>query len=178
MQVIPQLAITPMNLDDIAAVRVIERQVFPTPWPRNAYSTELSQNRNASYVVLRRDQEVIGYAGVWQVGSECHVTTIGVRAADQGRGYGKALFIALLTRAYAMRAQWMTLEVRAANTGAILLYESFGFKTIGRRRGYYTDDGEDALVMWSDSLHAPRFKSLLRTRADGVGVDGLGVLPQ
>ena len=69
-----------------------------------------------------------------------------------------ALMLALIDRAYALDSRWMTLEVRASNHGAMALYEKLGFKVIGRRRGYYTDDGEDAVVMWSDSMLAPAFR--------------------
>lgn len=180
MQVVPRLILERMREEDIPAVQAIERDIFPTPWPRNAYHRELGQNRNAWYVVLRRDEEIVGYGGLWKVGEEAHVTTIGVRAREQGRGYGRALFAALVQRAYALGARWMTLEVRQSNAHAIRLYEAFGFKVIGRRRGYYTDNGEDAIVMWSDSLYAPAFKRNLVRMLASVEVPGLdgGSLPE
>ena len=108
--------------------------------------------------MLRDDDDIIGYAGLWKMHDEAHVTTVGVRRRDQGRGFGMVLMLALVDRAYGMESRWMTLEVRASNHGAMALYEKLGFKVIGRRRGYYTDDGEDAVVMWSDSLMAPAFQ--------------------
>ncbi len=177
MQVIQRLTLEPMRQDDIPTVQAIERQVFLSPWPKNAYNTELNQNRHASYLVLRCEGELVGYAGLWKVVSEAHVTTIGVRAEDQGKGYGKTLFAALIVRAYQLGAHWMTLEVRSTNLPAIAMYESFGFKAIGRRRGYYTDNGEDAVVMWSDSLHAPRFKEAFTARLGGIDAGGLGQAP-
>jgi ribosomal-protein-alanine N-acetyltransferase len=157
MQLRQRTRISEMTLEDIPAVQAIERQIFLTPWPRNAYRREITQNRLATYLVLREAEEIVGYAGLWKMHDEAHVTTVGVRPQDQGRGYGMALMIALIDAAYAVDARWMTLEVRASNGGAMALYEKLGFKVIGRRRGYYTDDGEDAIVMWSDSLHAPAF---------------------
>jgi ribosomal-protein-alanine N-acetyltransferase len=148
-----------MTLDDIPTVQEIEREIFLTPWPRNAYRREIQQNKMASYVVLRDGDEIVGYAGLWKMRDEAHVTTVGVRRRDQGRGFGMALMVALIERAYMLDARWMTLEVRASNHGAMALYEKLGFKVIGRRRGYYTDDGEDAVVMWSDSLAAPSFQA-------------------
>src|SRR5205807_1169388 len=130
MQVVPRLTVERMRHDDIATVHQIEREIFLSPWPRNAYASELSQNRQAFYLVLRQGGVIIGYAGVWRVAHEAHVTTIGVRASDQRHGYGTALFAALILRAYEMGARWVTLEVRASNLHAMQLYERFGFKQI------------------------------------------------
>ena len=177
MQVVPRLAVDPMSAGDISTIQAIEREIFPSPWPRNAYASELTQNRQASYIVLRRDQEIVGYGGLWKVQDEAHVTTIGVRAADQGRGYGRALFTALIQRAFHLDARWVTLEVRCSNDRAIALYEQFGFKAIGRRRGYYTDNGEDAIIMWSDSIHAPVFKSRFRAIVESLAIAGMGAPP-
>ena len=178
MQVVPRLAIEPMTHQDIPAVQAIERAAFPSTWPKNAYASELNQNRHATYIVLRRDADVVGYGGLWKMGREAHVTTIGVRVDQQGRGFGGALFCALLQRAYELGTSWVTLEVRISNKVAIHMYERFGFKAIGRRRGYYTDNGEDALVMWSDSIHAPRFKQAFVDRLGQMDVSGLGPPPQ
>src|ERR1700716_1881013 len=172
MQLRQRTVIEEMSLDDIPAVQEIEKEIFLTPWPRNAYRRELSQNQLATYIVLREEDEIIGYAGLWKMHDEAHVTTVGVRLRDQGKGYGMALMLALIERAYAMESRWMTLEVRASNQGAMALYERLGFKVIGRRRGYYTDDGEDAVVMWSDSLLTPvfqdRFNQLREKYAEGI----------
>ena len=158
MQLRQRTVVEPMRLEDIPTIQDIEREIFLTPWPRNAYRRELMQNRMASYVVIRDREEIVGYAGLWKMHDEAHVTTVGVRRRDQGRGFGLALMLALIDRAFALEARWVTLEVRASNYGAMALYEKLGFKVIGRRRGYYTDDGEDAVVMWSDSLMAPAFQ--------------------
>lgn len=174
MQVVPRLAIEPMRYDDIGTVQQIEREIFLSPWPRNAYASELSQNRQASYLVLRNNGVIVGYAGIWRMVHEAHVTTIGVRASDQHRGYGTALFAALVQRAYEMGARWITLEVRASNLPAMRLYERFLFSVIGRRRGYYTDNGEDAVIMWSDSIQAPAFKRRFQEILSGIEVIGLG----
>jgi ribosomal-protein-alanine N-acetyltransferase len=161
MRLRQRTVIEPMRLEDIPTVQEIEREIFLTPWPRNAYRRELLQNRMASYVVIRDGEEIVGYAGLWKMHDEAHVTTVGVRRRDQGRGYGLALMLALIDRAYTLSARWVTLEVRASNYGAMALYEKLGFKVIGRRRGYYTDDGEDAVVMWSDSLLSPALQQRL-----------------
>src|SRR5437588_11897760 len=101
-----RVAIDEMTLDDIPVVQAIEHEIFLTPWPRNAYRRELSQNRLATYVVLREDEDIVGYAGLWRMHDEAHVTTVGVRRRDQGKGYGLALMLALIERAYARGSRW------------------------------------------------------------------------
>src|ERR1700737_1656300 len=127
MQVVPRLAIERMRHEDIPVVQRIEREIFLSPWPKNAYAAELSQNRQAHYIVLREGDEIVGYGGLWKVGLEGNITTIGVRAQNQSQGYGTVLFAALIQRSYELGARWMTLEVRATNERAIRLYERFGF---------------------------------------------------
>ena len=158
VQIRQQLMLEPMREPDVPIVQEIEREIFSTPWPRNAYYRELSSRNSAYYVVLRADTEVIGYGGMWRMYDEAHVTTIGVRRDLQHEGYGRIIFAGLVQAAYDMGAKWVTLEVRTSNENAIKMYEGFGFKVIGRRRGYYTDNGEDAIVMWSDSIYSPRFR--------------------
>ena len=177
MKVAPRLVIERMRPSDIPAVQAIEREIFPSPWPRNAYASELTQNRQAHYFVLRDGVEIVGYGGLWKVANEAHVTTIGIRAQSQGQGLGTGLFAALIQRSYELGARWVTLEVRASNAHAIRLYERFGFRPIGRRRGYYTDNGEDAIVMWSDSLHAPSFKRCFIDILLGIDIGGIGTPP-
>lgn len=169
MQLRQRTVVEPMRLEDIPTIQDIEREIFLTPWPRNAYRRELMQNRMASYMVIRDGEDIVGYAGLWKMHDEAHVTTVGVRRRDQGRGFGLALMLALIDRAFALEARWVTLEVRASNYGAMALYEKLGFKVIGRRRGYYTDDGEDAVVMWSDSLMSPAFQHRFDRIREQVG---------
>ena len=181
VQIRQQFALELMREADIATIQEIEREIFSTPWPRNAYYRELASRSSAHYVVLRQEGEVerpagfhaaeldpsiIGYGGMWRMYDEAHVTTIGVRHDMQHSGYGRVLFAALIQAAYDMGAKWVTLEVRTSNDNAMKMYEAFGFKVIGRRKGYYTDNGEDAIVMWSDSIYSPRFR---RAFEDNLG---------
>jgi ribosomal-protein-alanine N-acetyltransferase len=173
MQLKSRVLIDAMREDDIPQIQVIEREIFPTPWPKNAYYRELHHNRSAYYIVLRKEEEVVGYAGLWKMSDEAHVTTVGVRARDQGKGYGHALMAALIQRAYQLGSRWLTLEVRPSNEVAVKLYEKFGFKVIGRRRGYYTDNNEDAIVMWSDAIHAPFFKQRFKEILESLEIEGI-----
>ena len=79
-----------MRYEDIGTVQSIERDIFVSPWPKNAYASELAQNRQASYLVMRQGGEIVGYAGLWRVAHEAHVTTIGVRARDTRSGSSDA----------------------------------------------------------------------------------------
>jgi ribosomal-protein-alanine N-acetyltransferase len=151
------LAIRPMALSDLPAVAELDRQLFPTPWPVSAYRRELEANPVACYLVLERATELVGFAGMWVAAEEAHITTIGVRPADQGRRLGRTLLAALVGRAFELGAEWISLEVRASNRRAIRLYQAFGLRVVGRRKKYYANEGEDALVMWSDSIRDPSF---------------------
>lgn len=176
MQLRERLVIDEMRESDIPLIQAIEKEIFLTPWPRNAYQREITQNRSAAYLVIRRDDEIVAYGGLWKMYDEAHVTTVGVKRDQQGKGYGLVVMAALIDRAYRMGTRWMTLEVRPSNDTAIRLYEKFGFKVIGRRRGYYTDNGEDAIVMWSDSIHSQPFKQRFQEIVEGIdGVDELGL---
>ncbi|MGH7882673.1 MAG: ribosomal protein S18-alanine N-acetyltransferase [Candidatus Dormibacteraceae bacterium] len=158
-----QLLVEPMRDGDVPTVQAIERLIFSSPWPSQAYYRELSSPANAAYLVLRRSSpqpSIVGYAGMWRAQDEAHVTTIGVRADLQRRGYGRVLFASLLQEAYQGGAKWVTLEVRVSATRAINLYAGFGFKIIGCRPGYYVDNRENALVMWSDAIYAPPFRKV------------------
>ena len=104
-------------------------------------------------------QRIVGLAGVWIMADEAHLTTIAVRKAYRRQGIGELLLIVAVTLATMHNAQVLTLEVRASNFSAITLYEKYGFSEIGIRRGYYPEDGEDALVMSTDKLTLASFQS-------------------
>jgi ribosomal-protein-alanine N-acetyltransferase len=95
---------------------------------------------------------IAGFAGMWTVFDEAHITTIGVDPIYRGQGFGELLFLAMVDEAIRRGSSFVTLEVRVSNTVAQELYQKYGLKVRGRKRGYYSDDGEDAFVMWSQSL--------------------------
>ncbi len=121
--------------------------------------------------LLRRDasadgHRIAGFAGMWQIYDEAHVTTIAVDPRMRGRGLGEALFVALLAEATKRGTTWLSLEVRASNRIAQRLYEKYELAAYSRRKGYYTNDGEDALVMWSRSLRDPAYVARLNALRD------------
>ncbi len=146
----PEPYIDTMRRADIPAVIDIERRSFPTPWSQRAFEAELRDNHYAHYIVARIGDDVAGYAGMWVVLDEAHITNIAVHPDYRGQTIGDLLLTALEERARALGASRMTLEVRPSNLIAQSLYKKHGFETRGIRRGYYTDTNEDALVMWRE----------------------------
>jgi [ribosomal protein S18]-alanine N-acetyltransferase len=118
-------------------------------------------------------RSIVGYAGIWVMTDEAHVTTIASHPDVRGQGIGELLLVALVHRSIEVGARWMTLEVRASNSVAQNLYRKYTFKEMGVRRRYYSDNGEDALVMWTDALDSDSFQAALdqneRKLADRVG---------
>jgi ribosomal-protein-alanine N-acetyltransferase len=156
-----------MRLADLPAVQEIERLSFTSPWPPNAYRTELESNRLATYLVVRGDDRVIAYAGMWLMVDEAHVTTFAVHPLWRRRHVAERLLMAILDIAVHRRAREATLEVRLSNIAARRLYEKYGFRPVGIRPRYYTDDNEDALVMTTEELESPRMDArLARLRAE------------
>jgi [ribosomal protein S18]-alanine N-acetyltransferase len=146
------VVIDDMTLDDIDAVQDVERSSFPVPWPANAFRHELTQNRNARYVVARQDDRVVGYAGLWLMVDEAHITTFAVHPDFRRLRIGERMLQRLFEIAAVMNAEWLTLEVRASNLPAQRLYEKYGFRRAGVRRRYYSDNNEDALIMWTERI--------------------------
>jgi ribosomal-protein-alanine N-acetyltransferase len=110
---------------------------------------------------------IAGFAGLWLMGEEAHVTTIGVALAHRGRHVGELLFLTMIDIALEQRSAWLTLEVRVSNRVAQNLYQKYGLTIAGTRKHYYSDDGEDAYLMWSEPLQSPAFRDRLsRLRAE------------
>jgi ribosomal-protein-alanine N-acetyltransferase len=150
-----------MRLDDMPDVHEIERLSFRTPWPSYAFEQELRGNRLAHYVVARASDRVVGFAGVWLMVDEAHVTTFGVHPDWRRQGIGRQLLLSLVELSRTIGARRMTLEVRASNDSAQSLYRSYGFEEVGRRPRYYTDDDEDAIVMSTPDLDAPAMTAIV-----------------
>jgi ribosomal-protein-alanine N-acetyltransferase len=168
MKQITRVSVEAMTLADIPRVLEIERQSFPTPWPRDAYTHELQENRLAIYIVARLEREIVGYAGMWVILHEAHITTIAVDPGVRGQHIGERLLVGLLDAALTRGARWVTLEVRKANAVAQTLYKKYGFREIGIRKGYYSDNREDAIVMWTGSLSEHPFQERFKALKTGL----------
>ena len=107
-------------------------------------------------------QLIAGFAGIWVLADEAHITNIAVRRRYQRRGIGELLLISIIDLAKELKADIMTLEVRASNTAARDLYYKYGFKQVGVRRGYYTDNREDGILMSTESINAASFQAHLQ----------------
>ncbi|GAB4413925.1 MAG: ribosomal protein S18-alanine N-acetyltransferase [Anaerolineae bacterium] len=165
-----QVLVRPMRLSDIEQVVQIDRASFSTPWSANAYRFELT-NRDTSHLVVlelaapasrleRRWRwllrpfarsapagQLLGYGGCWLIAGEAHISTIAVRPEYRGQGLGELLLASMLKRAMRLHGEYSVLEVRESNLTAQALYRKYEYRVVGRRRHYYRDDGEDALLM-------------------------------
>lgn len=138
-----------MTLDDIDYIIDIEHASFTVPWSREAFQNELRKNTFATYFVAETSEgKVIGYCGAWLIIDEAHITNIAILPDFRGQKIGESLLKAMMQYAKLHGCRSMTLEVRVTNTVAQNLYRKLGFEEGGIRKNYYSDNGEDAQVMW------------------------------
>ena len=138
-----------LELSDLDAIEAIERASYPTPWSRSMFAGELAKPTSLSLGAVE-DGRLVGYLVISRYVDAWHVMNVAVDPSHRRRGVATALLERLfeVTRDEARRGY--TLEVRVSNAGAIRLYERLGFQARGTRRGYYTDNREDAVIMWRD----------------------------
>jgi ribosomal-protein-alanine N-acetyltransferase len=158
---IDPVSIEPMRSADVDAVSDIERRAYPSPWQERAYRVEIG-NRAARYFVARLGGKVVGYGGMWVIMDEAHITTLAVAPEQRGKKIGERLLQELMEEAYLMGASRATLEVREKNIVAQRLYRKYGFREAAIRKNYYSDNHENAVVMWVDDINSPFFRERLR----------------
>jgi len=183
--------VRPMREEDIPRIMELEEEAFPTQIPGLSFHRELT-NKLARYVVAcaptEKDspsasggQEVVGYAGLWFVLDEAHLIAIAVKEEHRNEGIGHCLLFAAMDEARAHASTLMTLEVRVSNKNAHALYEKFGFKRVGVRKGYYSDNHEDAFLMTVEPIdseeHLQRL-SILRAEKPGYPTVLLAATPE
>jgi len=137
-----------MNLEHIDEVSELEQICFYTPWTKKDFIKEITENKLAIYIVAIDNKKVVGYAGMWHIVDEGHITNIAVMPQYQHCGVGSKLVKKLIDIAVVKKMVGLTLEVRIGNLLAQKLYTKFGFKPEGIRKRYYSDTGEDAIIMW------------------------------
>ena len=151
------LELGPMRESDLAEVCAIELDSFSTPWSRALFEEELRRPQICHWLALRdasapEGGRVAGYGGFWKAVDEAHFTNVAVRRTWRRQGLGRRLLRALLAEAVSLGCLSATLEVRPSNLAALALYESEGFSAAAIRPRYYSDDGEDAWILWKHSL--------------------------
>jgi [ribosomal protein S18]-alanine N-acetyltransferase len=164
-----RLTIEPMALSDVPAVHRVEAASFPVPWPDYAFRQEIETNRLAHYLVVRAGDETIAYGGLWLMVDEAHITTFAVLPQWRRRGIGGRLLLALMHLSIELGARVMTLEVRLSNHPARALYRQFGFRPVGIRPRYYSDNNEDALIMTTAPLGEPEMLALVAAQNERYG---------
>ncbi|WP_042277621.1 ribosomal protein S18-alanine N-acetyltransferase [[Clostridium] dakarense] len=143
------LVIEMMTSKDIDGVFEVERNCFEHHWSKDAFAKEL-KNDVARYLVAKLDNKVVGYVGIWFVMDEGHITNVAVHSDYRGKKIGDELVKELVKLCKENNIVSMTLEVRTSNIVAQNLYKKYGFKLAGIRKEYYSDNKEDAMIMWND----------------------------
>jgi len=156
--------IVSMRRRHLRSVLRIEALVYPRPWSLGLFMSELALRTTRIYLVAKVGPSVVGYAGLMLTGSDGHVTTVAVDPEWQRKGIGARLLLALSEAGIARGCTGLTLEVRMSNAPAQELYRRFGYAPAGVRKGYYSETGEDALVMWAHDVDLEPY----RRRLDGI----------
>jgi ribosomal-protein-alanine N-acetyltransferase len=160
---LPSLEITRMRRRHLRKVLSIEGQVYPRPWSGSLFLSELSQRDTRSYLVGKLHGEVVGYAGMMFTGLESHVTNIAVDPRVHGQKVGTRLLLTQITEAVSRGTETVSLEVRISNLVAQNMYAKFGFVPVGRRKGYYIETNEDAIVMLVEDASSEQYRMRLRS---------------
>jgi ribosomal-protein-alanine N-acetyltransferase len=145
------LELRPLSLRDLGAIETIERASYPTPWSRSMFASELAKPSSICIGAFR-DGVLAGYMIISRYVDAWHIMNIAVAAEERRRGVATLLLERMFEVTAGQERRGYTLEVRVSNKGAIKLYEQIGFRQRGIRRGYYTDNREDAMIMWKDPL--------------------------
>lgn len=155
-----QIYITKMTQDDIEAVVNIEAEAYGEHhWSKSSFYDEMNNNLAKYYVAKTASGELVGYAGAWHILDEAHITTIAVKKDYMRKHIGEAIIVKIIEDCYEAKVKYLTLEVRVSNEAAIGLYSKYGFSSLGTRKGYYQDNNEDALIMWTENIFYDKFKS-------------------
>ena len=146
-----QLKFRRMLASDAEEIAAIEEMTFAMPWSRKDFWAE-AVNENAIYIVGIINEKIVAYAGAWISFEEAQITNVAVHPDYRGQGIGTKLFAKFIEEVKSRNVTAITLEVRPSNEAAIKLYEKFGLRSVGRRKGYYIDNNEDAFIMWNTKI--------------------------
>lgn len=155
-----KITILPMTAEDIDQVVEIEAGAYGEHhWSKSSFYDEMSNNLAKYYSAKTEDGKLVGYAGTWHIIDEGHITTIAVRKEFLRRHIGEAIIVKIIEDCYKNGIKYLTLEVRESNVPAISLYQKYGFQSLGTRKGYYQDNNEDALIMWTENIFYDKFRT-------------------
>ena len=153
--------IAPLRRRHLRSVIRIEDECYPRPWSATIFLSELAQRTSRRYTIGTLGPLLVGYSGLMVVAEDGHITTLTVDPAWHHRGIGTVLLLDQARAAPALGVRNLTLEVRASNASAQVLYRRFGFAPVGVRRGYYEETNEDAIVMWARDITTPAYAERL-----------------
>ena len=153
------ITIRRMQASDVDNVITIEEKAYGEHhWSKESFLNELSNELARYNCAFDEDGNLVGYSGCWQILEEVHITNIAVSPDFRRKKVGEKLLKRIVDECYENMAKYITLEVRVSNTPAINLYEKYGFKSLGVRKGYYQNNNEDALIMWTENIFYDKFK--------------------
>ncbi len=164
-----EIYINPLQKEDVNRVYEIESLSYGNHhWSKDSFYTEIN-NKIAKYYTARIPTgEIVGYMGTWHIVDEAHITTIAVHPDFLRQHIGECLIVKSLEDCYNKFIKYITLEVRVSNIPAIKLYEKYGFKSLGTRKGYYQDNNEDALIMWTENIFSDEYKQLFNKNIESL----------
>ena len=163
-----KVQVSAMERYHLGEVQRIDELVYVRPWSIAMLRQELDKRESREYIVARIDDTHVGHAGIMVIAGEGHITTVAVDPKWQRHGVGALLMLELHRYAIDRQLEALTLEVRVSNTAAIALYRRFGYAPAGVRKNYYSDEGEDGLIMWAQDVHLPAHKARLDAIATEV----------
>lgn len=170
VQFINSLDIAVMRKRHLDQVMGIEKRAYTNPWSRSVFESELTQGITRSYVVALDGRRVVGYCGVLYVVDEAHITNIAVDPDIHRINIGTKLMSHMIRRAWERQVAGVTLEVRVSNFAAQRLYQKFGFQPAGVRKGYYQENGEDAIIMWAYDINSSEYHERIRAIESKAGI--------
>ena len=150
-----------MSFGDVDRVVALEKRIFSSPWSAELFRYEVGNSDRTIYLVAEDNAHLIGYIGAQVFGKEVHVTNMAVEPESRRAGFASALLLECVRIGLERGARWLTLEVRSGNKEARLFYLEFGFEELGLRHRYYTDTGEDAIIMATGDIRTQEYADLL-----------------
>jgi ribosomal-protein-alanine N-acetyltransferase len=158
-----ELKIESLSKAHLSAILELDRICFGGLWSKDGYEREINSPNSEIHGLFsqKTGEKLLGMGCFWSILEEAHITILAVNPQYHRQGMGAALLYSLIHTACESNLERATLEVRVSNLAAISLYEKFGFNSAGRRRRYYKDNGEDALILWLGGIHQPEFRDTL-----------------